>query len=320
MLKRTLARAAERGYEIKIGAELEYFLVRRTPDGGIEVADRLDTLDQPCYDMRALTRNLDFVSEVANAVTGLGWDNYATDHEDANGQFEQNFAFADALTTCDRAVFFRYMVESLAQERGLIATFMPKPFAHLTGNGCHFHISLWRDGENLFERDPAEDPRGLGLSELAYKSVGAPESGSTWAPAYVSYGYNNRTQMLRIPAPGRIEDRTVDGSCNPYLAATAMIGAGLDGIEKGLDPGDPNSANLYTLSDEELAAAGIELLPANLLDATRELERCEALRAALGKTADGDYLDYYVKIKRREVQAAHEQITPWELERYLQLF
>ena len=112
----------------------------------------------------------------------------------------------------------------------------------------------------------------------------------------------------------------MDGSCNPYLAATAMIGAGLDGIEKGLDPGDPNSANLYTLSDEELAAAGIELLPANLLDATRELEGCEALRAALGKTADGDYVDYFVKIKRREVQAAHEQITPWELQRYLQLF
>jgi len=346
ILRSALDRAAALGYELKIGAELEYFLLRRSADGKLELADPLDTLEQPCYDMRALTRNLDFVTEVSKAVTVLGWDNYATDHEDANGQFEQNFAFADALTTCDRAVFFRYMVESLAQERGLIATFMPKPFAHLTGNGCHFHISLWRDGENLFERDPAEDPRGLGLSELAYKflgglkahakayiavtaptvnsykrlSVGAPESGSTWAPAYVSYGYNNRTQMLRIPAPGRIEDRTVDGSCNPYLAATAMIGAGLDGIEHDLDPGDPNSANLYTLSDEELAAAGIELLPANLLDATRELERCEALRAALGKTADGDYLDYYVKIKRREVQAAHEQITPWELERYLQLF
>jgi glutamine synthetase len=346
ILRSALDRAAALGYELKIGAELEYFLLRRSADGRLELADALDTLEQPCYDMRALTRNLDFVTEVSKAVTWLGWDNYATDHEDANGQFEQNFAFADALETCDRAVFFRYMVESLAQERGLIATFMPKPFAHLTGNGCHFHVSLWRDGENLFERDPAEDPRGLGLSELAYQflgglkahakayiaitaptvnsykrlSVGAPESGSTWAPAYVSYGYNNRTQMLRIPAPGRIEDRTVDGSCNPYLAATAMIAAGLDGIERGLDPGDPNSANLYTLSDEQLAAAGIELLPANLLDATRELERCDALRAALGKTRDGDYLDYYVKIKRREVQAAHEQITPWELERYLQLF
>ncbi len=346
ILRSALARAAEKGYELKLGAELEYFLLRETADGGIELADPLDTLEQPCYDMRALTRNLDFVMEVSKAVTSLGWDNYATDHEDANGQFEQNFAFAEALTTCDRAIFFRYMVESMAQERGLIATFMPKPFAHLTGNGCHFHVSLWKDGVNLFERPPAEDPRGLGLSELAYQflgglkahakayiavtaptvnsykrlCVGAPSSGATWAPAYVSYGYNNRTQMLRIPAPGRIEDRTVDGSCNPYLAATAMLAAGLDGIERGLDPGEPNTANLYTLSDEERAAMGVELLPANLLDATRELERCDVLRAALGRTPDGDYLDYFVKVKRREVQAAHEQITPWERERYLQLF
>jgi glutamine synthetase len=238
------------------------------------------------------------------------------------------------------------MVESLAQERGLIATFMPKPFAHLTGNGCHFHVSLWRDGVNLFDRDPAEDPRGFGLSELAYQfigglkahakayialtaptvnsykrlCVGAPTSGATWAPAYVSYGYNNRTQMLRIPGPGRIEDRTVDGSCNPYLAATAMLSAGLDGIERRLEPGEPNAANLYEQTPEERAAQGIETLPANLLDATRELERCVVLRQALGKTRDGDYLDYYIDVKRREVQAAHEQITQWELDRYLQLF
>jgi glutamine synthetase len=346
ILRGALDRAAALGYELKVGAELEYFLLRRAADGGLELADPLDTLEQPCYDMRALTRNLDFVSEVSQAVTGLGWDNYATDHEDANGQFEQNFAFSDALTTADRAVFFRYMVETLAQQRGLIATFMPKPFANLTGNGCHFHVSLWKDGENAFERDPADDPRGLGLSELAYGflgglkahakayiavtaptvnsykrlTVGAPTSGATWAPAYVSYGYNNRTQMLRIPGPGRIEDRTVDGSCNPYLAATAMLAAGLDGVQRSLDPGDPNSANLYTLSAEERAAQGIEVLPANLLDATRELEQDDVLRAALGQTRDGDYIDYFIKIKQGEVQAAHEQITQWELERYLQLF
>jgi glutamine synthetase len=346
ILRNALARLRTMGYELKMGCELEYFLVRRREDGGIEVADPLDTLDLPCYDMRGLTRNLDFVSQVSKAVTQLGWDNYATDHEDANGQFEQNFQYDDALVTCDRAVFFRYMVETLAQQRGLMATFMPKPFAHLTGNGCHFHFSIWRDGENVFERDPADDPRGLGLSEIAYQFiaglkanakayiavtaptvnsykrlvVGAPTSGATWAPAYISYGYNNRTQMLRIPAPGRIEDRTVDGSCNPYLAATAMLAAGLDGLERKLDPGDPNSANLYELSDEMREAQGIELLPANLLDATRELERNDVLRAALGKTRDGDYVDYFVKVKRREWQAAHEQITQWELDRYLQLF
>ena len=238
------------------------------------------------------------------------------------------------------------MVETLAQQRGLIATFMPKPFANLTGNGCHFHVSLWSNGENVFERDAADDPRGLGLSELAYQFVGglkanakayiavtaptvnsykrlvvgAPTSGATWAPAYVSYGYNNRTQMLRIPDAGRIEDRTVDGSCNPYLAATAMLAAGLDGIERGLDPGDPNSANLYELPEADRDALGIELLPANLLDAVRELEKNDVLRAAFGKTRDGDYVDYFAKVKRREWQAAHEQITQWELDRYLQLF
>jgi glutamine synthetase len=344
ILRRQLERARALGYEFKIGAELEYFLVRLREDGTIELADKLDTLEQPCYDMRALTRNLDFVSQVARNITALGWNNYATDHEDANGQFEQNFDYADALTTCDRAVFFRYMVESMAQERGLIATFMPKPFPHLTGNGCHFHMSLWRDEENVFAAD--DDPGGLGLSPLAYNFIGglkahakayiavtAPtvtsykrlvigaRSGSAWAPVYISYGYNNRTQMLRIPGPGRIEDRTVDGSCNPYLAATAVLAAGLDGIERGLEPGDPTTElNLHELSEERRTEMGIELLPANLLDATRELERDDVLRAALGTTGREDYLDYFVRVKRGEWRMAHEQITQWELDHYLQLY
>ena len=269
---------------------------------------------------------------------------YATDHEDANGQFEQNFGYADALTTCDRAVFYRYMVEAMAQERGLIATFMPKPFAHLTGNGAHFHMSLWDGETNLFMRDAGDDPRGLGLSEVAYQFIaglkahakayialtaptvssykrlviGAPTSGATWAPAYVTYGWNNRTMMLRIPEAGRIEDRTVDGSCNPYLAATAILAAGLDGIERGLDPGEPTSANMYETSEADREEMGIETLPSNLLDATRELEGDDVLRKALGSVGEEDYLDYFVRCKRREWQAAHEQITQWELDRYLQ--
>jgi glutamine synthetase len=346
ILRTQIERAAALGFELKIGAELEYFLLRRTEDGGLEVADGLDTLEQPCYDMRALTRNLGFVTEVADHLTALGWDNYATDHEDANGQFEQNFAYADALTTCDRAIFFRYMVETLAQERGLIATFMPKPFSHLTGSGCHFHLSLWRDGRNVFEVDPADDPNGLGLSPEAYgflaglktharayialtaptvnsykRLVVGSQSGSAWAPVYVSYGNNNRTQMLRIPAPGRIEDRTVDGSCNPYLAATAVLASGLDGIERGLDPGDPTSElNLHELSAGERAGLGIETLPGNLLDAVRELERDDVLRDALGSCGREDYIDYFARIKKAEWEQAHNQVTDWELRRYLQLF
>jgi glutamine synthetase len=346
ILRRQLERARSLGYEFMLGCELEYFLVRLREDGSIELADPLDTLDQPCYDMRGLTRNLDFVTEVADYMTSLGWNNYATDHEDANGQFEQNFDFADALTTCDRAIFFRYMVESLAQAQGLIATFMPKPFGHLTGNGCHFHMSLWKEGDNLFERDPAEDPRGLGLSELAYNFIGglkahakayialtAPtvgsykrlvvgtRSGSSWTPVYVSYGYNNRTQMLRIPAPGRIEDRTVDGSCNPYLGAAAVLAAGLDGIERGLEPGEPTTElNLHELSGEQRDELGIELLPSNLLDATRELEKCRVLRKQLGHTGREDYVDYFIRVKRQEFQDWHDQVSQWEIDRYLQLF
>jgi glutamine synthetase len=303
-------------------------------------------MEQPCYDMRALTRNLDFVGDISRYLDDLGWDNYATDHEDANGQFEQNFAYADALTTCDRAVFFRYMVEALAQERGLIATFMPKPFGHLTGNGCHFHMSLWKDGANVFDADPANDPNGMGLSSDAYGFIGglkahakayialtAPtvnsykrlvvgsSSGSAWAPVYISYGRNNRTQMLRIPDAGRIEDRTVDGSCNPYLAATAILASGLDGMAQSLDPGDPTSdLNLHDLDGPRLAELGIELLPENLLDATRALERDDVLRDALGPCGREDYVDYFVSIKREEWRRAHNEITTWELEHYLQLF
>jgi glutamine synthetase len=205
-------------------------------------------------------------------------------------------------------------------------------------------MSLWRDEENVFAAD--DDPGGLGLSPLAYNFIGglkahakayiavtAPtvtsykrlvigaRSGSAWAPVYISYGYNNRTQMLRIPGPGRIEDRTVDGSCNPYLAATAVLAAGLDGIERGLEPGDPTTElNLHELSEERRTEMGIELLPANLLDATRELERDDVLRAALGTTGREDYLDYFVRVKRGEWRMAHEQITQWELDHYLQLY
>jgi glutamine synthetase len=348
ILRKQLERAAALGFDFRIGAELEYFLVRLGDDGKIELADPLDNLAQPCYDMRALTRNLDFVSAVATNISGLGWDNYATDHEDANGQFEQNFQFDDALTTCDRAVFFRYMVEAMAQERGLIATFMPKPFAHLTGNGCHLHMSLWKDGENAFLADTADDSRKLGLSKLAYHFIaglkahakayialtaptvtsykrlviGAPDSGATWAPVYITYGYNNRTLMLRIPEAGRVEDRTVDGSCNPYLAATAVLAAGLDGIERELEPGEPvpMSLNMYELTQTDRENLGIELLPANLLDATRALEADDVLRKALGHTGREDYVDYYVRVKQREWQDIHEQVTQAEIDRYLQLF
>jgi len=344
ILRNQLARAKELGYEYKVGLELEYFLIRRRDDGSIEIADAQDTLEKPCYDMAGLTRRYDFLTTVSKYCNELGWGNYANDHEDANGQFEQNFLFDDALVSCDRAIFFRYMVHTLAEQHGMVATFMPKPFTNLTGNGCHFHMSLWDGETNLFLDE--DDPRGLGLSETAYHFVGglkkharaysaltAPTvnsykrlklgsttSGATWSPVWISYGYNNRTQMLRIPGPGRIEDRTIDGSANPYLAAAAILAAGLDGIEKGLDAGEPNSENLYTVSYDELRRRGLETLPSNLLEATTELERDDVLREALGKGRGEDYLDYFIRVKRDEWARYHEQVTPWEITEYLTRF
>jgi glutamine synthetase len=346
ILRRQLDRARSLGYVFKMGMEAEFFLARRTDDGRLEVADPLDTLDRPCYDMKALSRQFDFISALSKYETQLGWDNYANDHEDANGQFESNFVYDDALTTADRIIFFRYMVHSLAQQRGLQATFMPKPFAHLTGNGLHMHMSLW-DAEtdtSLFEAE--NDPRGLGLSETAYYFlggllkhasayigvtastvnsykrliVGAPTSGATWAPVYITYGRNNRTQMIRVPAPGRFEDRTIDGAANPYLAATVVLAAGLDGIENKIDPGEPNEGNMYEVPEAELGRRGIDILPGNLLDATRNLQRDEVLRQALGRAVDEDYIDYYVQVKQREWKEYHDRVSDWEVDRYLALF
>ncbi len=346
ILKRQMAKAAERGLVFKIGMECEFFLTRRTEDGRIEVADPLDTLDRPCYDMRALTRQFDFISALSSYQTQLGWDNYANDHEDANGQFESNFRFSDAVTTADRVIFFRYMVHSMAQAKGLQATFMPKPFANLTGNGLHCHMSLWdkETDTNLF--DDADDPRGLGLSDMAYHFlggllthanayigvtaptvnsykrliVGAPTSGATWSPSFITYGRNNRTQMIRVPEGGRFEDRTIDGAANPYLAATVLLASGLDGIDNKIDPGEPNEGNMYETTAEERRERGIEVLPDNLLDATRNLQQDEVLREALGQGRSEDYLDYFVDVKQREWKDYHDRVSDWEVDTYLSLF
>jgi glutamine synthetase len=346
ILRRQLERARTAGYVAKTGMEAEFFLVRQDGNGKLEIADPLDTLDRPCYDMKGLTRRYDFITTLSRYETELGWDNYANDHEDGNSQFESNFVFNDALTTADRVIFFRYMVHTLAQQQGMLATFMPKPFGHLTGTGCHMHISLWdpETDTNLFV-DP-DDLRGLGHSALSYHfvggllehaqayiavtaptvnsykrlKVGAPTSGATWSPVYVTYGGNNRTQMIRTPAPDRFEDRSVDGSCNPYLAATVVIAAGLDGLERKLDPGEPNCDNLYEVPEEEIRRRGIGILPGNLLDATRNLATDTVLREALGPVVGEDYVDYYVRVKQREWAEYHEQVSDWEIRQYLTLF
>jgi glutamine synthetase len=346
ILKRMLDKAAERGYTYNVGCEAEYFLVRRLEDGRVVVADPLDRAKTPCYDAKGLSRMYDHLTTISRYMNRMGWSNYANDHEDANGQFEQNFVYADALTSADRLVFFRYMVHMVAHRAGLAATFMPKPFANLTGNGLHLHSSLWdaATGAELFA--DAADPRGLGLSELAYHfiggllehasamiaitcpvvnsykrmGVGPPSSGATWAPAYATYGANNRTQMLRVPEPGRVENRACDGAANPYLALAAQLAAGLDGIDQKYDPGEPNRDNLYELSSDTVIGRGIKVMPATLLHAVEELTSDPVMRGALGTTPHGDYVDYYASVKRDEFFAWHAEVTPWELDQYLTLF
>jgi glutamine synthetase len=270
----------------------------------------------------------------------LGWDPYANDHEDANCQFEINWTYTDALTTADRKTFFKWMVRTVAEQYGLWATFMPKPFAHLTGNGAHYHMSLAdiESGRNLFldERD------SMGLSQAArwfmggllhharglaaviaplvnsYKRLirGAPRSGATWAPVYVTYGASNRTQMIRIPGPGRIENRAVDGAANPYLAAAVMLAAGLDGIENKIDPGPANSENLYELPEQELERRNISFLPTTLREALDCFERDGVIGEALGT----EYASYYAGVKREEWRQYHQSISQWERDHYLHTF
>ena len=353
ILRRALEDLAKRNLVLKGGVEAEYSLLTKDEHGMISVADERDTDVQPCYDARSLTRMLPHLSQVSRNLDQMGWGNYANDHEDANGQYEQNWQYSDAMTTADRLVLFRFMIHTMAQEQGWYATFMPKPFSNKAGNGLHAHLSLWTadTDEPLFPgsgkgKGKSKDKIGLGLSEMAYQftagllahapslvaitnpivnsykrmGVGAPTSGATWAPSYVAYGGNNRTHMIRVPEPDRIEVRLPDGAANPYLMFAGMLACGLDGIDNAMDPGEPNSSNLFELTAEEVAERGIVTLPPTLLHAAENLSQNEVLKAGLGQTADGPYTDYFAKIKSAEFMALHNQVTAAEVDQYLTLF
>jgi glutamine synthetase len=343
-LRRMADRVQKLGYVFQLGIEPEFFLVTRNPDGTISGWDPhgVDDLAKPCYDFKGISGALEFLRVMNDALIRLDWGVYQTDHEDANFQYEINFRYADALTTADRLTFFRMLAGQVAQCFGAIATFMPKPFAGRTGSGAHLHYHLAdaSTGANLF-LDP-DDPRGLGLSRLAYQFLGgvlahAPalcavtsptincykrlqvgpaltgsRSGFTWVPAFITYGDNNRTQMLRVPEPGHVEDRTVSSACNPYLAIAAYLAAGLDGLARRLDPGPPNLGNLYESSLAEMAERGIKTLPQSLDAALDHFEADPVIRDGLGPIADE-----FLRIKRDECRAYHAQIGPWEIQRYL---
>ena len=333
-LKRQLAKAQKKGYRMKTGVECEYFLI--SPDGS-EIADAGDTQAKPCYDQQALMRQYPVVSEICDVMIKLGWNPYQNDHEDANGQFEMNWDYDDALRTADKHVFFKFMVKSIAEAHGLRATFMPKPFSHLTGNGCHAHVSLWdRAGKKNLFATAKKDPRGLGLSPLAYKALGgimhsaadlaaifnptvnsykrinAPRtlSGATWSPNAVTYAGNNRTHMIRVPEDGRFELRLMDGSANPYLLQAGVLMAMLDGIDNKRDPGDPQHINMY---EEGHKAKGAKKLPLNLLDAVRQFGANKVIREGLGD----ELVDAYVKLKMHAWDSYATYLSDWERENTL---
>ena len=326
VLKRQVAAARRKGYRIKTGVECEYFLINAD---GSAIADQRDTQGKPCYDQAALTRQYDVVTEICDAMIKLGWGPYQNDHEDGNGQFEMNWDYDDCLVTADRHVFFKFMTKTIAENHGLRATFMPKPFTGLTGNGCHAHVSMWdRAGKkNLFH-----DKRGeLGLSKLAYqflggivhsadsftalfnptvnsyKRINAPvtQSGATWAPNTVTYTGNNRTHMIRIPDEGRFELRLMDGAANPYLLQAAVAAAGLDGMANKRDPGKRLDINMY---EEGHRLKGVKRLPLNMLDAVRLFDKSSVARAYLGE----EFVAAFVKLKLDEWNSYSRSLSQWE--------
>jgi glutamine synthetase type III len=325
VLKRAVEAAAKDGYDMKTGVECEYFLIQ--PDGSA-IADGADIQQKPCYDQQALMRRYEVIKEICDAMIALGWSPYQNDHEDANGQFEMNWQYDACLKTADRHAFFKFMVKSIAEKHGLRATFMPKPFLNLTGNGCHAHVSLWnKAGKNVF--DDAQGEMGLsadgyhfigGIIHSAealaaitnptvnsYKRINAPRtvSGATWSPNTVTYGGNNRTHMIRLPDTGRFELRLADGATNPYLFQAALLTAGLDGIKNKRDPGKRLDIDMYA---EGHTVKDAKRLPLNLLDALRALDRSSVLKSGLG----AEVVASYIKLRQAEWNEYAGQLTEWE--------
>jgi glutamine synthetase type III len=325
-LKRQIEKASKKGLYMKSGVECEFFLVNQD---GKALSDDRDTQEKPCYDSSALMRRYDVITEICDSMITLGWKPYQNDHEDANGQFEMNWDFSDCLVTADRHAFFKFMTKTIAEKHGLRATFMPKPFTNLTGNGCHCHISIWDQSgkKNMFLDNKDE----LGLSKTGYNFLGGimesadkmaaifnptvnsykringsvTTSGATWSPSSITWAGNNRTHMVRVPGKGRFELRLMDGASNPYLLQAAILLLGLDGLNNKRDPGKRLDINMYT---EGHKAGKVKKLPLNLLDAIRDLDKSKIIREGFG---DG-LIDSYVKLKNQEWTSYNKYLSSWE--------
>ncbi len=332
MLKKQIKKLSELGYSMKSGVECEYFLI--SPDGNT-IADNRDTQSKPCYDQSSLMRRYELIKEICDCMIEMGWGPYQNDHEDANGQFEMNWDYSDCLKTADRHTFFKFMVKTIAEKHDLRATFMPKPFENLTGNGCHAHISLWKGKKNIF----LDKHDKLGLSKTAYNFLGgimrhasslstffnptinsyrrinaAPtKSGATWSPSSISYTGNNRTHMIRVPDPGRFELRLMDGSANPYLLQASVLAAGIEGLSKRINPGKPLFCNMY---EDYKKYPNLSKLPNELKDSLDKIENNKEMNKAFGK----EVIKSYVKLRTAELKNFNDNekfdkskpITKWE--------
>jgi glutamine synthetase len=339
-LKRQLDEMAKAGLTLYTGIEPEFMLLTRGADGRLKPFDDTDSLEKPCYDYKGLSRATPFLDELVTSLRAVGIDVYQIDHEDANGQFEVNFTYSDALTSADNFTMVKMAVSEIARKHGMIGSFMPKPFSNRTGSGAHFHISVGSSkSKNLFM--DAKDPQGLALSEMGYHFMGgilkharalaaicAPTvnsykrlvvgralSGATWAPAYIAYGDNNRTGCVRIPG-GRLEMRLPDAGCNPYLVSAAIAAAGMDGVKNRIHPGPMNNTNLYEATAEQIARLGIGLLPQNLLEAITALEQDEVIQGALGAELAAEF----IALKKMEWTEYARHVSDWETNRYVEFF
>ena len=314
MLKKQIQKLKKQNLTMKSGVECEYFLISQD---GNSIADPRDTQSKPCYDQSALMRRYDLIKEICDCMIEMGWGPYQNDHEDANGQFEMNWDYDDCLKTADRHTFFKYMVKTISEKHGLRATFMPKPFENLTGNGCHAHVSVWQGKKNKF----LDKSDNLGLSKMAYNFLGgviknasslsaffnptinsyrrinAPptKSGATWSPSSISYTGNNRTHMIRIPDPGRFELRLMDGSVNPYLLQASVLAAGLYGLKNKIDPGKPLNCNMY---EDHAKYPDLPKLPNELGQSLEQLKNNKEMNDAFGK----ETIMSYIKLRSLEIR------------------
>jgi len=340
VLKDQIAKAAAQNYVFKTGVEAEFFLL--TPDNA--VSDAKDKQDKPCYDAQALMRRYDVLKTIVDSLNAIGYGVYQTDHEDANGQYEINWHYTDCLLTADRHVFFKWLVKTVAERHGYKATFMPRPFKDLTGNGCHCHCSLWKEGKNVFVGKAGEKGTvaGLGLSDIALNFLGgvlqktpsfvaitnpsvnsykrlngiATTSGATWSPNRISFSGNNRTHAVRVPEGDRFEVRLADGAANPYLLQASLLGSGLWGLERKVDPSAsfmPPHINMYLLADDAPEIAHIGRLSSNLLDALRAMEKDPDMVKILGQK----FVKSFLKIKNAEWKDFGQHLSSWELEKTL---